>query len=805
MSDINTIFGILAADDAKLDLPLDLVERTAKELSHNIYTEFSYLNVIEKQHGAAISVRWKKKSPAKRRELLCAVWSEMPATHRPEMEDPHFYCAKCTCGGAKKVFYRNELWPYINLEDLSDARSLLELIKVRAHNRPSTFASTELSYSPAAAPRTTREQLKDPSISFADQDFEAQQYIPELYGRVVDPAEPECIVLNGLRTMYLLGPGLQMLRIQAGLLRFLVDCCIKIMHDIPSDMILADARTIPFQPPSLPPQDFVSSSLKDAAIKAEYCARSMPDCTRIRHLISTVLNSIKDHAWALREDPVYFAEHVQDHVEHRHENILNKAGQPSERLGTRYFNSCVLREIMASAYGTLIVWDQLYQESLKLEALYELTLQGEVTEELFRRYLDAMKVVYFLLLGCKGEAAGFLQNFARGSPHLRHLYVRKPIQGTSDYTAALTATDDVVGSRVEKLLGRVSDEDSTVDVSHCHLDCLETYCGREPSARSKLSPFIEHSLTQLSISVECLHLLRVSSCADRMTPHFDFLEIDAVVPKPVLGFLHAHEKWRETMENGGGELAIPNLEVSSNGKLDYPSETVHTKQAVEARRKAERNLDRFWRCVDRSFRKLTGYSQHATIRRLFDEGGPMQRTAPWYDPEGHDASPKSIIAYEYQPISEIFHDPTKEITGNFDRLAVAGKIKSKTHSEIDAAAHNADEAAQERPMAMSKPLYHVGKDAYVVIKALFHVPNDSEPPGKIRWDQLVATLTKLGFAVEKLHGSAWQFTPKKLNLPRGIQFHEPHPSGEVPLTLARRYGRRLARAYGWEAAMFKQK
>lgn len=108
-------------------------------------------------------------------------------------------------------------------------------------------------------------------------------------------------------------------------------------------------------------------------------------------------------------------------------------------------------------------------------------------------------------------------------------------------------------------------------------------------------------------------------------------------------------------------------------------------------------------------------------------------------------------------------------------------------------------------MAMSEPLYHVGKDAYVVIKALFHVPNDSEPPGKIRWDQLVATFTKLGFAVEKLHGSAWQYTPKKLNLVRGIQFHEPHPSGGVPLTLARRYGRRIARVYGWEAATFKQK
>ncbi|KAI4942151.1 hypothetical protein J4E91_010350 [Alternaria rosae] len=110
----------------------------------------------------------KKKSPAKSRELLCAVRPDIAATHRPEMDDPHFYCSNCTCRSAMQPYIFEELWPYINLEDLSDAKSLLELIKARAHNRPSTFATSELSFSPAASPRSGPKQWALPSISFAD-------------------------------------------------------------------------------------------------------------------------------------------------------------------------------------------------------------------------------------------------------------------------------------------------------------------------------------------------------------------------------------------------------------------------------------------------------------------------------------------------------------------------------------------------------------------------------------------------------------------------------------------------------------
>jgi hypothetical protein len=88
---------------------------------------------------------------------------------------------------------------------------------------------------------------------------------------------------------------------------------------------------------------------------------------------------------------------------------------------------------------------------------------------------------------------------------------------------------------------------------------------------------------------------------------------------------------------------------------------------------------------------------------------------------------------------------------------------------------------------------------------LFHAPNDGELPRSIRWTEIRNALAKIGFAAEKLHGSAWQFSPTAIDLPRGIQFHEPHPNSEVPLVLARRYGARLARAYGWDGTMFRPK
>ncbi|KEF56708.1 uncharacterized protein A1O9_06897 [Exophiala aquamarina CBS 119918] len=63
-------------------------------------------------------------------------------------------------------------------------------------------------------------------------------------------------------------------------------------------------------------------------------------------------------------------------------------------------------------------------------------------------------------------------------------------------------------------------------------------------------------------------------------------------------------------------------------------------------------------------------------------------------------------------------------------------------------------------------------------------------------------MASIGFAAEKLYGSVWHFTPLRLDVERSIQFHEPHPSGKIPFTTARRHGSGLNRAYGWHGGIF---
>jgi hypothetical protein len=52
------------------------------------------------------------------------------------------------------------------------------------------------------------------------------------------------------------------------------------------------------------------------------------------------------------------------------------------------------------------------------------------------------------------------------------------------------------------------------------------------------------------------------------------------------------------------------------------------------------------------------------------------------------------------------------------------------------------------------------------------------------------------------YGSVWTFSPTKLKVETSINFHEPHPNGKIPFTVARRHGRRLNRSYGWHGGMF---
>lgn len=78
--------------------------------------------------------------------------------------------------------------------------------------------------------------------------------------------------------------------------------------------------------------------------------------------------------------------------------------------------------------------------------------------------------------------------------------------------------------------------------------------------------------------------------------------------------------------------------------------------------------------------------------------------------------------------------------------------------------------------------------AFKVFKTLFYTPSQPDLPGEIPWADFLCTIASTNFSPEKLYRSVWQFTPLKLDVKRGVQFHELHPIGKIPFRIARRMG-----------------
>ncbi|KAH7125050.1 hypothetical protein B0J13DRAFT_455046 [Dactylonectria estremocensis] len=63
-------------------------------------------------------------------------------------------------------------------------------------------------------------------------------------------------------------------------------------------------------------------------------------------------------------------------------------------------------------------------------------------------------------------------------------------------------------------------------------------------------------------------------------------------------------------------------------------------------------------------------------------------------------------------------------------------------------------------------------------------------------------MSSVGFGAQKLCGSVWHFSPVKSNYQGSIHFYELHLNSKLSFIIARRYSRRLTRAYGWTGEQF---
>lgn len=209
-------------DETYLDHLRDDVRKKAPALASKIFDDWEALRPIVGGNRDALSRRWTKKSLDKRKALLLEAWPAMPPEHRPD-----FDVLRRRLKGPK---YRDfAMLPYINLEDLSSPRYLLQLLNSRTEMPPEHFAWSDSARFKAAV----RIQAAQDDPGLTEVILLTEKRTRGSYGSLqvlTNQAEIEDIL--GTEYSFQLCRGLAVLETQVKLYGFLLKMTELLLHDI---------------------------------------------------------------------------------------------------------------------------------------------------------------------------------------------------------------------------------------------------------------------------------------------------------------------------------------------------------------------------------------------------------------------------------------------------------------------------------------------------------------------------------------------------------------------------------------------
>ncbi|KAK5942298.1 hypothetical protein PMZ80_004861 [Knufia obscura] len=779
------------------------VRQIARPRSAKVIANHELLGAILDRHEATIQKRWTKKTKGQRLKILLSAWPDMSISHRPgfaAMQREH---------NAQRLGSQHRdafLFPYINQEDLSKTKTLPLFLHARGRHQPCEFSMSDFEAihlgitSKAIVPVFLNEYV----MMFTGRDT------TDKYGELLSwDDHPDAFDWMHQRIGTLPGEGLLVLEIQDRILQFLIKCCQEILHDLGPQQLASEEY--PIQPDFQPPSENDSagfSSLTVMAMEAPYRAPAALDWPRVGSLLAAKKAAAEDHVWYLREDPSYFADCVLEYKEHRQELVKDTHGQAHPVFKYRQddvFWGRVVGNVVTNAYLSLEVWSELHSQATKLQDL-ELDHRNDIKqgEALPEQYLEAiLKFQHYLKQAAKGPL-GLLKHSVVGSPAFRSMFVRIPPE---NITTPNIQVKQKSGLRLDKevthlmlLLRTLWEDDEGLFLMGMTnvVDELQRLLQSEPKANEMISSFLAEVIGDLSISCECLRQLETyqpwaATFENALVNREDGIKRQFAEVTAPWGAMMAALKSVEGISHHGNP---------EDGKFRYPIEKRKTKENVEQLRSAEQSLDRFWENVDRITSRARGFQDLATGTLLAQER-VLRRTPEWTQPGKKDGSTAEVQVEElYKPLSELYFELERRTGHKTERFEVPKqKKKEKTKGTSSAAtASGPDGTAQDTTDA--QPTFAVDNRALKVFRTLFYTPSLTATPGEVSWTDFLHALTSTGFAAEKLYGSVWQFSPQSLDVERSIQFHEPHPSGKLAYRVARRLGRRLSRAYGWDGKMF---
>ncbi|KAG0042239.1 hypothetical protein BGZ83_000738 [Gryganskiella cystojenkinii] len=794
------------------------VRAEAKKRVDKIFSDWHLLNHIIQRHEALIQKRWLGKSRPQRKNILTSAWPNMSVYHRPDTE---VFFRELLSSNSRAATHRRTkefnkdpyFWPHINQEDLLKPKLLLIFLNTRARNFPSAFAAAD------------RDSFSFSFTSWKVQPSFLNEHVmmfrgntPETYGHLYSwddhpDAYDWLISQRGDQP----GKGIQVLEVQERIYAFLLECCLQILHDMPRESLASDVSPIEPEPPALSliePGGVIS--LKEVIATGPYRLPASLDLRRLFDLVEAKKSASEDHFWSMREDPSYFAQVMMEGRDHRQEAMLDTLGQKHSLM--RPENSKELWERVfaveiGGGYRNYMIWSNLsslIHTAMTLQEKYKhkITPDSKLPQDLLEVLLELQ---YNLEVYIRAPVQ-ILQTIAVASPPIIQSFARRPEyeEGNNHVVSTIrkpASTKDKTLSSLLALFLLMWDDDQRELCGMSHLlDELDRLVENDPRAKGFLSPLVTSVIEDLSLMAECQRQIELfqpwaSTFDTEMVKYKDGLRNKLIKQNLLLDALDL---------GADGRFPWPNVDPSSS-QFAYPVEKRSTKETTAVIQQSERNLDAFWATVDRLMWRKANDAKRAPFSKLL-EGRLVYRTPPWVEPVKAKAPSAKIQQKDIvQSLSQL--DLDNESSQQPKKKSAKSKSKAKTRgvaSSTGTTVASASDPSDDFDFDDGLPKIPVDDRALKVFSTLFYQPSVHNQPGEIPWVDFLHAMGAVGFAIEKLYGSIWHFSPVLLSnkfvvSERSIQFHEPHPVSKIPFRMARQFGRRLTRAYGWNTGTFQLK
>ena len=431
-------------------------------------------------------------------------------------------------------------------------------------------------------------------------------------------------------------------------------------------------------------------------------------------------------------------------------------------------------------------------------------------DDLPEEYMNALlRFKHYLNQASKGPF-GQLKSGAVASPPLRAYFVRDiPEPGTSTRLRVMQTPGvkfDKVQTEMMWLLRTLWEDNEQLFLAGMTnvLHELERLVQAEPKANVIVTSYVAGVLADLSVVTEATRQVNIYQPWAQTFEHY-MAEKDEELKEE---YAARNKHWGHFLGvTEGSSMTKPvKLGNPSDRKFYYPVDKRRSKENVEAMRSAEQNSDAFWAALDKNVQARIGDGLKETaVRRVLAQTRSVERTPEWVEPS---KDTKDIEAGEVhtliRPLSEVYFELEHRTEATVNHLGAmkSSVTKEKTHGTAAPPTRVQEELT---PSAKShpQPTFAVDARALKVFRTLFYTPSVSATPGEVPWTDFLHAMAAVGFLIEKLYGSVWQFQPTELDVERSIQFHEPHGNvSKMAYRVARRFERRLERAYGWVGTEF---